>query len=274
MFFIDCQEMCDVFFGERGYMFVTRFEIQKSGTSMPKPIVRQTITTGPVAHLITPQEATTKATKVYRELRATIRGGDLTPGKKLPLEWLRESYDTSMSPCREALARLVGEGYVVAEGKKGFHVRGISREDFLSIFELRNELETSALRKSINNITVDLEARLVACYYRLTRPKNTSLRDKVEFEHRETEHRAFHLELLSECYSSWLLRFYDQLARHIERYRRILVPKAISTPSFLQEVDLEHKQLMEYSIAGQVEKAVALLIGHRSRTYDQVLENI
>ena len=241
---------------------------------MPKPIVRQTLTTGPVDHLITPQEAATKATEVYREIRVSIRSGGLKPGEKLPLEWIRESYDTSMSTCREALARLVGEGYVVAEGKKGFRVRGISHEDFISIFELYIELECSALKKSIKNITIDLEARLVARYYRLSRKGTINLSDKIEFKHREVEHHAFHLELLSECHSSWLLRFYDQLAGHVERYRRILLPEVISAPIFMQEVDAEHKQLMEYSIAGEVEKAVELLIRHRSRTYEQVLDNI
>jgi len=234
---------------------------------------RHADTTGPVDHLINPQEADTKATDVYRALRAAVRSGDLEPGEKLRLESLKKIYETSLSPCREALARLVGEGFVVAEGKKGFRVRGISRDDFISIHQLRDELETSTLTKSINNRNMDWESRLVARYYRLSKFQNISANDIERFESRESEHRAFHLELLSECQSSWHLRFYDQLAAHVERYRRILLPGMMDRESSIfKEIDDEHKQLMELSIAGDIDNSIKLLANHRERTYQQILK--
>ena len=236
---------------------------------------RHTNTPGPVDHLINPQEADTKATDVYKELRAAVRSGELEPGEKLRLESLKKEYETSLSPCREALARLVGEGFVVAEGKKGFRVRSISKADFISIHQLKDELEISAFTQSINNRNMDWESRLVARYYRLSKFQRLDTKNIDSVENRESEHRAFHLELLSECQSSWHLRFYDQLAAHVERYRRILLPSMVDGKfSTFEEIDNEHKQLMEMSISGDIENSINLLGNHRKRTYQQILEII
>jgi GntR family carbon starvation induced transcriptional regulator len=56
----------------------------------------------------------------YRRIRTDIVFGRLPPGQKLKLEGLREAYGASVSTLREVLNRLVAEGFVTAEGKRGF----------------------------------------------------------------------------------------------------------------------------------------------------------
>ncbi|MGO7888722.1 GntR family transcriptional regulator, partial [Rhizobium ruizarguesonis] len=46
----------------------------------------------------------------YRRIRADIIFGRLAPGKKLKLESLKESYETSISTLREVINRLSSEG--------------------------------------------------------------------------------------------------------------------------------------------------------------------
>lgn len=225
----------------------------------------------PIDHLIDPTEAETKATDVYRQIRTAIRSGDLKPGESLRIERLREKYITSMSPCREALARLVGEAFVVAEGKKGFRVREVSEQDFKSIFELRNKLELDALSNSIDHRNDAWEARVVGRLYLLSKHK---VDQKNTTETRETLHRAFHLELISQSDSPWLLRFYNQLANHVERYRRIFLGRNLYSDDYIERIDAEHQQLAEYSIAGDNEAACSLMTQHRAGTYDQVVDAI
>lgn len=237
----------------------------------PGPTIK---TIGSAETKVPPNEAVTKATEIYYEIYASIRSGDLKPGEKLPLERLKDTFRTSMSPCREALARLVGEGFVLTEGKKGFHVREISTEDFKSLLELRNDIEIKALKKSIEKRTVGWEARLVARHYLLSQKDSVNFTKKTDLELREIEHRSFHLVLLSECDSFWLLRFYEQLSSHIERYCRIVLPTALREPVILKEIDLEHKQLLDFAITGKTDKAIKLLSKHRKRTSTQILEGM
>ena len=62
----------------------------------------------------------------YRRIRTDIVFGRLRPGQKLRLEGLKEDYGVSVSTLREILNRLAAEGFVLAEGRRGFEVAAIS----------------------------------------------------------------------------------------------------------------------------------------------------
>ena len=68
----------------------------------------------------------TLAGTLAERLREEITGGRLTPGTKLHLEDLKETFGVSLSPLREALSRLSGEGFVVMQGQRGYSVAPIS----------------------------------------------------------------------------------------------------------------------------------------------------
>ena len=65
----------------------------------------------------------------YRRIRTDIVFGRLRPGQKLRLEGLKEDYGVSVSTLREILNRLAAEGFVLAEGSRGFEVAPISAEN-------------------------------------------------------------------------------------------------------------------------------------------------
>ena len=228
----------------------------------------------PILEMLAESQPDTIAFRLYADMRQRIRDGELDPGMQLRVDWLKSTYRSSTSPCREALARLAAEGFVIAEGKKGFRVRGLSRQDFLNINELRNDLECKALAKSIANRSEDLEERLLVALHRLKKASVVRLSDRESVNQREDRHRMFHLELLSDCGSSWLLRFYDQLASHAERYRRIFLKDMVYDENYSTEIDKEHQQLMDLVIAGDGDTATALIRTHRARTLDQVLTGI
>jgi DNA-binding GntR family transcriptional regulator len=60
--------------------------------------------------------------KAYRQIRSDIIFGRLQPGQKLRLDDLRQTYSTSISTLRELLNRLASEGFITAEGHRGFEV--------------------------------------------------------------------------------------------------------------------------------------------------------
>lgn len=82
-------------------------------------------------------------------LRNDIVSGVLSPGTKISIDELRANYGVSLSPTREALARLTAEGFVILEDKKGFSVAPVSRENCLEVALLQKALEAQALTESI-----------------------------------------------------------------------------------------------------------------------------
>src|SRR6266545_604035 len=95
----------------------------------------------------------------YRRIRTDIVFGRLRPGQKLRLEGLKEDYGVSVSTLREILNRLAAEGFVLAEGRRGFEVAPISAENLRELAELRLLLEQHAMGVSFANADVEWEAR-------------------------------------------------------------------------------------------------------------------
>lgn len=213
--------------------------------------------------LATAHGTATRATSVYDELRRDLLAGELEPGSKLAIEALAERYETSPTPLREALNRLVSDGLVERREQRGFVVAGISADDLAEITRTRCWLEEIALRESIAAHTTAWEEALVLAHHRLARTPR-SLSDSRFEDNPEWEplHRAFHRALIAGCGSRWLLAFCEQLADQHHRYRRLSAPRAFAK----RGVKGEHQQLMEAALAGRADDAVALLRAHFERT--------
>lgn len=214
-------------------------------------------------HLAAVHGTATRATNLYDQLRSDLLGGELDPGSKLAIEALAEHYETSATPLREALNRLVSDGLVERREQRGFVVAGISEQDLAEITKTRCWLEAVALRESIAAHTTAWEEDLVLAHHRLAKtPRSLSDRQFEDNPQWEPLHRAFHRALISGCGSRWLLNFCDQLADQHHRYRRLSAPRAFAK----RGVKGEHQQLLDAALEGRADDAVALLRAHFERT--------
>src|SRR3546814_8139341 len=91
----------------------------------------------------------TLAGGVLAQIRSDILELRLQPGSKLLFESLKEKYDVGFSPLRESLSRLVVEGLVIGEDRRGFRVAPITEEDFFDLTALRREIEGLAVTRSV-----------------------------------------------------------------------------------------------------------------------------
>ena len=81
---------------------------------------------------------------------ADILAARLAPGAGLPLKVLQHRYAVGLTPLREALTVLSGNGLVIAEENgRGFRVAPASRADFEDVAQCRRRLEAMAMRLSI-----------------------------------------------------------------------------------------------------------------------------
>jgi DNA-binding GntR family transcriptional regulator len=137
----------------------------------------------------------TIASQLVHRLREAILSGDLTPGSKLNLERVRESFDVSLSPLREALARLIADGLVEFEDSRGYRVAPVSLSNLEEITNLRIELESLALRNAMTSGDLAWESDVMRALHRL----NRTARDPAEpesLERWEAAHSDFHLPCL------------------------------------------------------------------------------
>ncbi|MBB3594037.1 DNA-binding GntR family transcriptional regulator [Rhizobium sp. BK529] len=199
----------------------------------------------------------TVAESSYRQIRADIIFGRLTPGQKLKLENLKGAYGTSVSTLREILNRLSSEGLVLAEGQRGFEVAGVSVADLKEIAALRLLLEEHALEQSFEQGDVDWEAQLVSAHYKLARmEKVMASGDTSQAEDWKRYDWEFHQALIAACGSRLLMETHSAIFDKYLRYQMV----ALSYRGGVAE--LEHKQLLEAALRRDSSAAKQILQRH------------
>ena len=208
-------------------------------------------------------ESATRANAVYERLRDDIAHGVLEPGSKLRVEAMCRRYEVGASPLREALSRLSAEGLVDRAELRGFSVAPLHWDELPILTQNRVELESIALRESIERRDAAMEDRLVLLVHRLSRtPRSLSADSYLTNPAWEELHRDFHRTLLSRCPSRWLRAFCDSLADESYRFRQVAADKVFSS----RDVHAEHLAVFEAVIEGRTEDAVRALESHYRRT--------
>lgn len=215
-------------------------------------------------------EQTLNATALS-QLRSDIIACRLMPNERLRFEALRERYGMGVSPLREALMRLEAEGLVELEQNKGFRVSEVSREKLIDLMATRIEIESIALRWSLQKGGVEWEASLLGAFHRLSRqtkidPTNADAINEAWSQ----EHAAFHAALVSASGSQTLLAIRARLFEQAERY----VSLSIMSNAPLRDDVGEHKQLMRAALNRDVDKTLELNRLHISRTLDKVAASL
>jgi DNA-binding GntR family transcriptional regulator len=91
--------------------------------------------------------------RVYNQIKNLILCNEVMPGQKLHHQELSERLGVSRTPVREALTRLVQEGYVAFLPNRGFTCKEIRMQEAEELYELREALEAFTVEKAIGNLT-------------------------------------------------------------------------------------------------------------------------
>ena len=206
---------------------------------------------------------TTKANRVYAQIRSDILTCRRLPGTKLNIAALAGELDVSLGAVREALSMLQSEALVVSEPQRGFSVSPVSLKDLDDITEARIAVETICLRASIARGDLTWETKVVAAWHRLSRLTET---DEGRREHMSEmwsgAHADYHESLVAACGNDWLMRMRALLYQQSERYRRMSIPLGTEP----RDVPAEHKAIFDAVMAKDIEAATAALVQHLRRT--------
>lgn len=205
----------------------------------------------------------THSDMVFNKLRSDIVTGALAPRAKLAMKDLTARYQAGLSPVREALQRLVGEGFVRNVGQRGFTVPDLSLEDLEDLTALRQLVEEAAIRQAIARGGDDWEAGIVAAFYRLERQAGrfASTDDRAIRDY-DVVHRAFHRSFYDQVVSPRLAQLHANLFDQAFRYRKTLH----AVPIEPGEIVREHRHLMEVVLSRDADAAAAVLRAHLGLT--------
>jgi GntR family transcriptional regulator, carbon starvation induced regulator len=203
--------------------------------------------------------------RAYLALRRDIVHGLHQPSDRLRVEHLKDRYGVGAGTLREALALLVSDALVVAEGQRGFRVTAMSMADLEDVTRTRVMIETEALRQSIRCGGAGWEDALHQAFTRLSRSEGR-LRSDAPAEW-EAANKAFHETLISACDSAWSKYMLGILHRHSERYRHIAL-KIGATEAVHRDVHKEHADIYNAAMARQEARAALALESHIRLTCD------
>jgi GntR family carbon starvation induced transcriptional regulator len=201
----------------------------------------------------------------YRRIRADIVFGRLKPGQKLKLDGLKESYGVSVSTLREILSRLTADGFVLAEGRRGFEVAAVSVENLRELAELRLLLESHAMQASFANADVEWEGRIVSAHHKLASTERQMEQGFGELEQWKRYDGEFHQALISNCGSRVLMEAHALVFDKYFRYQMLAFLYRGGEPA------IQHRALLDSALRRDAEAAKAVLQSHVNNCVEHAL---
>lgn len=211
------------------------------------------------------RQSATLTQSVYAQLRADILNGRMRPGEKIRAEAVRRRFNTASSPVREALNRLLSEGFVALEQQKGFRVAPVSAEELKELVKTRCWIDGLAIRESIERFDLAWEENLILALHHLSRTHRGES-GQAETSEWESRHKDFHMALIDGCGSRWITRISGQLFDAAERYRLLALEQVLERNE-LQE----HRDLVDACINRDADRAIVLLAHHYNQTFEAIV---
>jgi GntR family carbon starvation induced transcriptional regulator len=202
-----------------------------------------------------PSPSRTKTLSIlgYQRIRSDIIFGALNPAGRLKLESMKEEYGLSVSTLREVLNRLASEGFVVAEGQRGFEVAPVSIQNLRELAGLRILLEHHAMTESFRAGDMEWEGRVVSAHHKLAATERAIQTAGDDPELRKRYDGEFHQALISSCGSRELLQthatVFDKYFRYALQYRGSATVE-------------QHRALLECALRRDADGAKGILTEH------------
>jgi len=193
-------------------------------------------------------------------LRESIIRGELAPGTHLVLEELGQKYHLSLTPLREAIPILEGEGFVVQLPHKGAVVASMDRDEIRELYAIRCAMEGLATSEGVPRLTVQELAEMEMLLATLEAYQG-DWEDFLEVD------RSFHLVLYRAARSQRWVETIQTLWQRCKRYMLV----AISSDQLMEAIHVDHRQFLLACQQRDISQAEATIRTHLKRTEEYLL---
>jgi len=201
----------------------------------------------------------------YLKIKEAILKHEIVPGQKLYHQDLVRRLKFSQTPIREALSRLMQEGYVTRLANKGYRVSEMTSEEVTELFGLREALEFYCLAQTIERITPNAVKRLDenVKLYKKALASNAPLIDRYIIN------KSFHMMIAGFARNDLVYRLLDDACEKLILKRRI---EDVSQGGF--KVLRHHGEIVEAIKQKDVGKAQQITNLHLNGIKNYLIEQI
>jgi DNA-binding GntR family transcriptional regulator len=200
-----------------------------------------------------PLDNRTLREQVIERLREEILSSRLEPGTELGEVALARSLGISRGPLREALGQLTAEGLVTMVPRRGAVVTRLTRQEFMDAYQVREALESLAMKLALPRLSVEEKAELHHMCEVMERA--AAARDSVRFF---AVNREFHDLLVRASGNRKLESVHAQLIAQMSR----LLNRSAELRGGLEQSAAEHRAILAAIDADDAPLAVRLLEEH------------
>lgn len=201
--------------------------------------------------------------RTYLEIRNRIVEGRYRPGMHLSESMLARLHRSSRTPVREALARLLQEGYVEHVPTRGHVVTQITLTVIQNMFQVRRLLESAAAAQAAASATAQDVQRLREledCGYIQARPQ--SYYDAL------AKNRQFHLTVAETSRNVMLVDLIRQLLTQMDRALSL----GINYQPFQDWNAIEHHRIVDSIASRKAAQARRAMDRHLEHSYQLLME--
>lgn len=191
--------------------------------------------------------------QVFDHLREEILSSRLRPGQELNELALSAELEVSRGPIREALSRLASEGLVKITPRRGAVVAELTDEEFVEAYQVREALETLAVRLAVPRIEAAELERLRRLHEEMTaQVANDEIKEFFD------ANTAFHQQIVDFSGNAKLGEHYRILMAQMGRY----LPRSLIRRGTIGSSPPEHAAILAAIEAGDAAEAARLLGKH------------
>jgi DNA-binding GntR family transcriptional regulator len=192
--------------------------------------------------------------RAYTELRRLIVSGEFPPGTFLSERQLAQQLEMSKTPVHVALERLEAEGFVTISAQQGIVVRGMSVEDIVDHYELREAIECWVVRKIAGKLGAEQQRQL----------QDNLKAQKAALKQNDLRRLMLLDEQMHFMFGSFMQN--REITTTMERLRdkihQVILRVTDSDRSRPAESIAEHEAIIAAVLSGDGEKAAALMVSH------------
>lgn len=201
---------------------------------------------------------------VYEQVRKMAASFEFKPAERINESELSKALGASRTPLREAMNRLAAEGLLVFESGRGFFCQPLSPTLVVHLYELREALETSAVRLAVERAS-DMQLDEVKSYLNEIAPRytdGTAAREIVALD------EEFHLKIATLSGNPELLNMIEMT------YARIRYVRWIAMREKIDITHAAHLHIVDALIARNADEAVKRMRDHIKTSNEEATDTV
>jgi len=190
--------------------------------------------------------------QVYFRIKDLIFKQEIVPGQKLQHDYLSEKLGVSTTPVREAINRLVQEGYVKSVARKGYYLNEITIDEADELYSFRETLEMYAIEKA----STRPDDALIKDLTEIVKKYNEAVNKPISMERLRVD-QEFHLRIADACGNRFVRATLETT------FERLILKRSLEGfPQRGRKVYKEHEMIVDCIIRHDVTGARELMKQH------------